>query len=123
MYVTDDKGAVQALDRTTGASVWKQELLAARKIGGPQIVGDQVGVVDIEGYLHLLSAVNGAYVGRLATDGSAPSSQPVGFGWQRVVAVRGGHALLGHGRSSVACCPPSRWSVGRTSASPRFSTA
>lgn len=86
IYVTDDKGAVQALDRTTGASVWKQELLAERKIGGPQIVGDQVGVVDVEGYLHLLSPVNGAYVGRLATDGSAPSSQPVGFGgsvlWQ-----------------------------------------
>ncbi len=76
IYLTDDKGAVQALDRSTGASVWKQELLAARKIGGPQLVGDYVGVVDVEGILHLLSAQNGAYVGRLATDGKAATAQP-----------------------------------------------
>ncbi len=76
VYVTDDRGAVHAFDRTNGASVWKQDLLAARKIGGPQRVGDYIGVVDVEGYLHLLSPVNGAYVGRIATDGSAPTSQP-----------------------------------------------
>ncbi|MFO1323365.1 MAG: outer membrane protein assembly factor BamB [Burkholderiales bacterium] len=86
VYATDDKGAVHALDRATGASVWKQDLLAGRRIGGPQIVGELVGVVDIEGYLHLLSAANGAYVGRMATDGTAATSQPVPFGgsvlWQ-----------------------------------------
>jgi outer membrane protein assembly factor BamB len=76
IYLTDDKGAVQALDRATGASVWKQDLLAKRKIGGPQMVGDFVGVVDVEGYLHLLSATNGAYVGRLATNGKPPTAQP-----------------------------------------------
>jgi len=76
IYVTDDRGAIHAFDRTNGASVWKQDLLAARKIGGPQRVGDYIGVVDIEGFLHLLSPINGAYVGRIATDGSAPTSQP-----------------------------------------------
>jgi outer membrane protein assembly factor BamB len=76
IYVTDDKGAVHALDRTTGASVWKQDLLAPRKIGGPQMVGDFVGLVDVQGYLHLLSPINGAYVGRLATDGKPPTAQP-----------------------------------------------
>ena len=79
VYVTDDKGAVQALDRANGASVWKQDLLAERKIGAPQIVGDLIGVVDIEGYLHLMSPANGAYVGRLATDGTAATAQPVPF--------------------------------------------
>jgi len=76
IYLTDDKGNVQALDRTTGASVWKQDLFMLRKIGGPQMVGDYVGVVDIEGYLHLLSPANGAYVGRLATDGKGATAQP-----------------------------------------------
>lgn len=76
IYVTDDRGAVHAFDRTNGASVWKQDLLAARKIGGPQRVGDYIGAVDIEGVLHLLSPINGAYVGRIATDGSVPTSQP-----------------------------------------------
>ena len=76
IYITDDKGAIHALDRSTGASVWKQDLLKERKIGGPQLVGDLVGVVDVEGYLHLLSPINGAYVGRLATDGSVATAQP-----------------------------------------------
>jgi outer membrane protein assembly factor BamB len=75
IFVTDDKGAVHALDRGTGASQWKQDLLAGRKIGGPQLVGDFVGVTDVEGYLHLLSPVNGAYVGRMPTDGKPATSQ------------------------------------------------
>ena len=79
LYLTDDKGAVQALDKTTGASIWKQDLLAERKIGAPQIVGDLLGVVDVEGILHLLSPINGAYVGRLATDGTAATAQPAPF--------------------------------------------
>ncbi len=86
LYVTDDAGAVHALDRSTGASVWKQDKLAPRKIGGPQLVADHVGVVDVEGWLHLISPINGAYVGRVATDGSAPTSQPAatigGAAWQ-----------------------------------------
>ena len=89
MYVTDDKGAVHALDRANGASVWKQEGLAARRVGGPQVVGsDLLGVVDVEGYLHLLSRTDGAIVGRLATDGTAATAQPDRRGtsivWQSV---------------------------------------
>jgi len=76
IYVTDDKGSVHALDKSSGASVWKQDVLAERKIGGPQLVGDYVGVVDVEGYVHLLAAADGAYVGRLATDGHPPTAQP-----------------------------------------------
>jgi outer membrane protein assembly factor BamB len=91
IYVTDDKGAVQALDRSTGASVWKQDLLAARKITGPQAFGEQIGVVDVEGYLHLLSPANGAYVGRMATDGTSPTSQPVAFGSSALWQSEGGN--------------------------------
>ncbi len=91
LYVTDDKGAVHALDKATGASAWKQDRLAARRIGGPQLVGDLVGVVDVEGYLHLLSAANGAYVGRLATDGTAPTSQPALFSGSALWQSAGGN--------------------------------
>jgi len=86
LYLTDDKGAVQALDKATGASVWKQDKLAARFPSGPARVGDYVGIVDGEGYLHLLDPSTGALVGRIATDGSAALSQPYGAGdaivWQ-----------------------------------------
>lgn len=80
VYVTDEKGSVQALDKQSGASVWKQDALAARKIGGPQLVGDYLGVVDVEGYLHLLARADGKYVGRIATDGKAPTTQPAALG-------------------------------------------
>jgi outer membrane protein assembly factor BamB len=86
LYVVDDKGAVQAFDRSNGASIWKQEILAKRRIGGPQLIGDEIGVVDVEGYLHLLSRNDGAYVGRIATDGSLATTQPAPLGggllWQ-----------------------------------------
>ncbi len=86
LYLVDDKGVVQALDRSSGASVWKQDALAKRRIGGPQLIGDEVGVVDVEGYLHLLSRADGSYVGRLATDGSQATTQPArlagGILWQ-----------------------------------------
>ena len=76
VYVVDDKGGVQAFDRSNGASIWKQDVLAKRRIGGPQLIGDELGVVDVEGYLHLLSRSDGAYVGRIATDGSLATTQP-----------------------------------------------
>ena len=91
VYVTDDKGAVHALDRANGASVWKQEGLAARRVGGPQVVGsDLLGVVDVEGYLHLLSRTDGAIVGRLATDGTAATAQPERRGTSMVWQSAGG---------------------------------
>ena len=86
LYIVDDKGAVQAFDRSNGASIWKQDVLAKRRLGGPQLIGDELGVIDVEGYLHLLSRSDGAYVGRLATDGSHATAQPLALGggllWQ-----------------------------------------
>ena len=76
LFVTDDKGAIQALDKTTGASVWKQDKLAQRRPGGPQLLGDYVAVVDIEGYVHLLDRREGTLVGRIATDGAPATAQP-----------------------------------------------
>lgn len=86
LFITDDKGAIQALDKTTGASVWKQDKLTQRFPSGPVVVGDYLGVVDAEGYLHLLDRSDGSLVGRVATDGKLPLSQPTAAGdaaiWQ-----------------------------------------
>jgi len=92
IYVVDDKGAVHALDRANGASVWKQEALAARRLGGPQIIGsDLLGVIDVEGYLHLLSRADGSYVGRLVTDGTPATAQPDRRGTSIVWQSTGGN--------------------------------
>jgi outer membrane protein assembly factor BamB len=88
VYITDDRGAVHALDKTTGGSVWKQDKLAGRVPSGPQLLGDYVAVVDIEGYAHLLNRDDGSFVGRIATDGSPATAQPAASGanavWQSV---------------------------------------
>jgi outer membrane protein assembly factor BamB len=86
LYITDDKGSIQALDKATGASVWKQDKLTQRQPSGPVVIGDYLGVVDGQGYLHLLDRNDGRLVGRLATDGKVPVSQPTAAGnaaiWQ-----------------------------------------
>ncbi len=98
LYVTDDKGAIQALDKATGASVWKQDKVASRFPSGPVIVGEYVGVVDGEGYLHLLDPKDGAMVGRVATDGSAALSQPVSAGSAAVWQSAGGTLISASAR-------------------------
>jgi outer membrane protein assembly factor BamB len=98
LYVTDDKGAIQALDKATGASVWKQDKLAPRFPSGPVVVGEYVGVVDGEGYLHLLDPKDGAMVGRVATDGAAALSQPVSAGSAAVWQSAGGMLISASAR-------------------------
>ena len=74
LYVVDDTGAVLALDKRSGASVWKQDKLRYRQLTAPVVFDGRVVVGDGFGYLHVLSADDGALVGRLATDGSAVTS-------------------------------------------------
>jgi outer membrane protein assembly factor BamB len=70
VFVSDDKGAVHALDRAGGATIWKQDKLFLRRLSAPLALGREVAVGDVEGYVHFLSRENGAFVGRVATDGS-----------------------------------------------------
>jgi outer membrane protein assembly factor BamB len=80
VYVSEDQGAVSALDRTSGRSLWRQDKLTNRKLSAPLPLGTEVAVGDLEGYVHLLSRENGAFVGRFATDGSAVRTAPVLLG-------------------------------------------
>ena len=77
IYVTDDKNAVLALDKSSGASVWKQDKLFGRALTRPLAFGRYVIVGDYQGFVHLLSRDDGAFVGRIATDGSAIAAPPV----------------------------------------------
>lgn len=76
-YITDDRSAVLALDRRNGASVWKQDKLSGRWATAPLALGRYVIVGDFEGYVHVLSRDDGAFVARIATDGSAIQVPPV----------------------------------------------
>jgi outer membrane protein assembly factor BamB len=76
-YVTDDKDAVVALDKTNGASLWRQDKLARRGVSGSLVFGRFVVVGDFEGYVHFLQREDGSFAGRIATDGSPIITAPV----------------------------------------------
>jgi outer membrane protein assembly factor BamB len=71
IYAVDEKGAVVALSRESGAGAWKSEKLANRRLSAPAATGNAVAVGDYEGYVHFLSREDGAFVARIATDGSS----------------------------------------------------
>lgn len=77
LYVTDDRNAVLALDKTTGASLWKQDKLFGRSVSAPAALGRYVVVGDFQGYLHFLSREDGSFGARIATDGSPIIAPPV----------------------------------------------
>jgi outer membrane protein assembly factor BamB len=84
-YITDEKGAVIALDKANGGSLWKQDKLAGRGVSAPLAFGRYVIVGDYEGYVHLLSREDGSFAGRIATDGSAIGAPPVALDGDNVV--------------------------------------
>ncbi len=77
VYYTEADSVVVALDRATGASVWRQEKLLHRRVSSPLVIGDWVVVGDYEGYVHVLSREDGSFVARIGTDGSDIIAAPV----------------------------------------------
>jgi outer membrane protein assembly factor BamB len=73
-FVADDKGTLQAFDRTNGRSVWKQDKLANRQLSLPEPVGEFVVVGDLQGYVHFLARDTGAFVARYDTGGGKVSA-------------------------------------------------
>ena len=69
-YAADVDGMVVALDRNSGANIWKQDKLARRKLTSPVVVDGNVVVGDVEGFLHFISPEDGSMIGRFATDGT-----------------------------------------------------
>jgi outer membrane protein assembly factor BamB len=76
LFAVDDKGAVSALARDTGASAWKNDKLAYRNLSTPVSYGRAVAVGDYQGIVHFLSREDGAFLARAATDGSQIKSAP-----------------------------------------------
>ncbi|HET9462463.1 MAG TPA: outer membrane protein assembly factor BamB [Thiobacillus sp.] len=79
IYVTDDKDAVTAYDKTSGRAGWRQDKLARRQVTAPLALGDWVVVADGEGVVHVLSADDGSFVARAKVDSSVRTA-PVDIG-------------------------------------------
>jgi outer membrane protein assembly factor BamB len=64
IYVTDNKSQVWALDRKSGATLWRQDKLLGRQLTGPTVQENYVVVGDFEGYVHWLARDDGRLVAR-----------------------------------------------------------
>ena len=89
-FVADDRGAVHALDRSNGQSVWKQDKLAYRQLSTPLANGDAVAVGDFEGYVHFLARDTGAFIARTDVSGGAVRAAPLRIGAGMLVQTVGG---------------------------------
>lgn len=80
LYLTDTDGNLMALDKNSGATLWKNNQLLLRKVTAVYPLDDYLLLGDFEGYLHALKNDDGSYVARSSTDGSAIQIAPVTLG-------------------------------------------
>ena len=90
VYVSDTRGAIHALDKHSGASLWKQDKLLARQATAPLALGRYIAVADVQGYVHLLAREDGSFAARIATDGSQIGAPPVALNKGFLVQTRNG---------------------------------
>ena len=90
IYVSDDKGAVHALDKASGASIWKQDKLSLRRFTAPLVRHGLVAVADVQGIVHFLDREDGSFAARLATDGSQVLAPLQTLGGKLVLQTRNG---------------------------------
>jgi len=64
VMAVDEKDSVKAFGVATGAILWEQNDLKLRKLTSPVSIKNFVAVGDMEGYIHLLDAKNGDFLGR-----------------------------------------------------------
>ena len=68
VYAADEDGTLNAFMRNGEGVRWSQGALGYRQLSRPTPVGSYVTVGDFEGYLHVLSQVDGDFVGRVRVD-------------------------------------------------------
>jgi outer membrane protein assembly factor BamB len=68
VYVADEDGTVTAYQRSGQGERWQQAALAYRRLSRPTPVSSYLAVGDFEGYVHIMSQVDGEFVGRVKAD-------------------------------------------------------
>ena len=68
IYYSDDKSHLIALRNNSSDIVWQNEELQYRDLTAPKTISNYVAIADYEGYLHLVSQIDGRIVGRTRID-------------------------------------------------------
>ncbi len=68
LYFSSDKSHLVAVRDNSNEIVWTNEDLHNRGLTGPVTIGNYIAVADFEGYLHIISQIDGRIVGRTRID-------------------------------------------------------
>jgi outer membrane protein assembly factor BamB len=90
LYLSSADSDLWSIDRRTGSAFWKQDILHARKITAPSIIGDKLVVADFQGYLHWLNKSDGKLLGRIRTTSERNYVQPKVWGESVITLDRQG---------------------------------
>ncbi len=80
IYLSQASGSVEGIDQRSTSAMWSNEALARRQLTSPAAFSSNVVVGDLEGYLHLLSQVDGRFVGRVRVDSDGLRAAPLVVG-------------------------------------------
>jgi outer membrane protein assembly factor BamB len=90
VYVTNDVGAVIALNRLNGNQVWRQDAIRLRDVTAATRFRETVVVGDFEGYLHWLDASDGSFMARIRAASAQITGQPIAVGPRLIVQSEDG---------------------------------
>lgn len=77
VYISLASGTVEGVDERSTTALWSNDSLARRQLSAPEVFSSYVAVGDMEGYVHLLSQVDGRFVGRERIDSDGLRARPL----------------------------------------------
>ncbi len=80
VYVSLANGTIESVDERSASALWSNEALARRQLSAPEVFSSYVAFGDFEGYLHLVSQVDGRFVGRTRIDSDGLRARPLVVG-------------------------------------------
>lgn len=80
LYLSQSSGAVEGVDARSSNQQWINDKLARRQLSAPALFSSNIAVGDVEGYLHLISQVDGRFVGRERVDSDGLRARPLAVG-------------------------------------------
>jgi len=80
VYVSLASGTVEGIDERSASALWSNDALARRQLSAPEVFSSYIAFGDLEGYLHLVSQVDGRFVGRTRIDSDGLRARPLVVG-------------------------------------------
>ena len=89
-YVSLADGTLESVDERSASAMWSNSSLLRRQLSAPAVFSSYIAVGDLEGYLHVMSQVDGRFLARTKIDSQGLRAQPLVVGGWLYVYGNGG---------------------------------